>query len=460
MLARPHQSGFSPTGFQVQFKHLALTFIVAILASSAGAVEAPRRAVLAHYMVCCARAGLNASVDDLDSEISLAESYGIDGFVLNGGWYARYPANAALVDRMFKAAERHKSFGLVFSFDQSESEEAVQMVTAYGRHSNMMTKDGRVVVSGWWQTPRWVKDVKDALAARGIPSFMTPQLKYPWRPEIGFAPETSDVNAARSLLNEVPELDGYFYFGAGSPAATVSNSIEGIAKLARSHDKLFMCGVSAFYRGFQNNSRVFETDGFSGMRERWMKAIESKADWIQLVTWNDWSEATYLQPFDRPLTSVWNIPGWQNLPDHSGFLGASRYYINWFKHGRRPALQSDTLFYFYQLHANEAQGIVDFRTMERGRPKFWEKLTNKFHLAAFLTHPLAVTIKIGAFSYDVELPEGDSVTSVPLSLGKVEVIQHTRTGDISIQLPLSVGANADIGNFNYFTGQLQLGTDQ
>ena len=424
--------------------------------ATATATEIPKRAVLAHYMVCCPKGGLSSTIQDYESEIEIAERAGIDGFVLNAGHYARYPANLAVVERIYEAARSHRNFGLIFSFDQSSVEESVHIIAKYANWPNTMTKDGNIVVSGWAQSAAWAKQVRQELAARGLRIFLAPQMRYSLLPQNSFLPkEYSDEKAAIAALKEAP-LDGYFYFGAGSRSPEILKGIRTVAAAVHSHGKLFMCGISPFYRGLQSNARVFESDGFSGMRDRWLEAIRSGADWVQLVTWNDWSESTYLQPFDQPLSNVWQLPNWQHLPEHGAFLRASRYYIDWFKSGRQPPIVSETLFYFYQLHPRDAEGIIDFRTMARGRPRFWDEMTDRFHLASFLQKPLSLAIRIGQHSYSLELPAGDSVTSIPLGLGSISIALSVDGRELHEELPIPVRSNADIGNFNYLSGELNV----
>ncbi|RZN05367.1 hypothetical protein CWO91_30295 [Bradyrhizobium genosp. SA-3] len=276
-------------------------------------------------------------------------------------------------------------------------------------------------------------------------------------PRITFSSETSDTYVARIVLQQAPDIDGFFSFGAGGPYNEMARSIREISPLMHKNGKLFMAGIAPFYRGLGNNFRVFESNGFEGMQKRWLAAIEADADWVELVTWNDWSEATYLKPFGRPQESIWKHPAWRSLPDHGAFLQASRFYLDWFKTGAPPPIQRDRIFYFYQLHPRSAEGTRDFSSLDRGRPKFWEQLTDQFHLATFLTSPAHLSVRIGDHSHSLNLPAGAQLVSVPMSLGRV--VLRVERGDKLLgeaELPFPIRSDAGTENFNYFTGELAL----
>jgi hypothetical protein len=48
-------------------------------------------------------------------------------------------------------------------------------------------------------------------------------------------------------------------------------------------------------------ARYFEYSGYSGMRKLWLDAINvSHPDLVEIVTWNDFIEGTYVSPIDDP----------------------------------------------------------------------------------------------------------------------------------------------------------------
>ena len=50
-----------------------------------------------------------------------------------------------------------------------------------------------------------------------------------------------------------------------------------------------------------NANRYYEYSGGAGLRSMWMDAIEqSHPDWVEIITWNDFIEGTYISPIDDP----------------------------------------------------------------------------------------------------------------------------------------------------------------
>ncbi len=68
-------------------------------------------------------------------------------------------------------------------------------------------------------------------------------------------------------------------------------------------------------------------------RRCWMKAIREKAQYAHVITWNDYSEATEIEPSS----------GTQFL-----FYDLSAYFISWFKLGRPPRIIRDTIYYSHR----------------------------------------------------------------------------------------------------------------
>jgi len=226
--------------------------------------------------------------------------------------------------------------------------------------------------------------------------------------------------------------------------------------LAKSLDKTSMMGIAPYYKGFgPNNARVFENNGFESMRSQWIAAIEGGADWVELVTWNDWGESTYLAPFGGPRDRDVLNYHWGPLLSHEGFLRASRYYIDWFRSGKKPAIRVDSVFYFYRLHPKTAEATINLRNGEIGQPTGAARLNDRIFFTAFLTAPATLLVTVGGVRATVSLKAGISNVSVPMRLGSIIVTM--RRGDVTIKskrLEFPIVADGRSGNFNYFSGSL------
>jgi hypothetical protein len=98
------------------------------------------------------------------------------------------------------------------------------------------------------------------------------------------------------------------------------------------------------YRPKENN-RFGETNNSLNFRKSWENAIQpsgtatQRADWVQLVTWNDYSEHTEIAP---------------STGTQHAFYDLTAYYTAWFKTGTQPAITRDTFYYFHRKQHSSA----------------------------------------------------------------------------------------------------------
>jgi glucan endo-1,3-alpha-glucosidase len=421
--------------------------------------------VFAHYMACCPRGGHSSSVAEYGVEIAEAAEAGIDGFAVNLGAWNSEPYYQVIVERIFDAADEVGNFKLFFSFDNLGAEEAISVLERFrGRKSYLMVDD-QPVVSTYGEDATWAAQVREAFTAERvyiklIPSMYYPRIRNEKKRDVAV---TSESEIVSQVLEDIPTLYGYFYFGAGAPYEEIVASIKSVIVLLHNNDKVAMVGISPYYKGFANNSRVFESDGFVGMRAEWLAAIENHADWIELVTWNDWGEATYIESFGAPSeTKLWNF-AWGPLLDHSAFLAASKYYIRWFKSGSPPAIRDEQLFYFFRLHPKSAIGDTWPAKKILGRPTNWERLHDGIYFAYYLQAPVSIVITdgVGSSRYRVELEAGAGVTKMPLVYGDLYLCVY-RGGQLmrSKGMEQAITRRGERGNFNYFSGMINLKKQQ
>lgn len=437
---------------------LAGVWLLGVSVSPSLAHEAPERPVLAHYMLCCSLASPNPGISDYVSEIDAAREAGIDGFALNFGSVRTTPQHLVSLRRFFEAASHFPDFSLVLSFDQSPVEDAIALVKRYSGDPASLTYHGAIVVSGWGQTSSWADALRSGLKDENIRPFLIPHIRPTDQRRVGWTASSDHEEVALRELKEAPAaLDGIFIFNAGTPYRTAAAAIVSGTQSAHSLGKLAMVGIVPYYRGLAGNSRVFESDGFSGMRDRWLAAIKADSDWVQLVTWNDWSEATYLEPFPAVQQDIHDVPSWRGLLQHSGFLKASRYYIDWFKNRKEPEITTDRIYYFYRPHLKTGIGVVNYEGMEYGRPRYWDTLTDQLFFANFLTREITLSVRIGKEVHRISAGPGVTLNGIPMSLGLPEIDVTSGGETLAHQtLPLPIGDDGVAGNFNYIAGEVSL----
>ncbi|MCC7494788.1 MAG: hypothetical protein IT204_20705 [Fimbriimonadaceae bacterium] len=436
---------------------LPAALLVAVLAVAPG----PPKMVFAHYMVACPTAGGGATVADYQAEIRAAQSRGIDGFALNcGGWTAREPHYKQRTLRIYEAAQALGSdFKLFLSADYCcglTLAETRDMIDTFAGHPNQFRVNGRPLLSTFAgegadnTAGRELLAFLDGLGgAAGRPVVFVPYF-YP-RPNITEHPTAAHV---AQTLATFPTLDGFFYFGAAGSSAQLAAANRACGEGWRGASKLFMAGLTPYYRGLGGNYRCFETRGLQGLAQQWETAIAVDATWVELVTWNDWGEASYVAPFGGPAdTALWN-GHWGELLSHVGYLDGMRYWIDWFKSGQPPAITADRLFYCYRPHLRSAAGRRTPADPTPARPGGADQLADSVFLTAFLTAPAQLRVQLGEQATTFDLPAGVQHREVTLTAGTPRFELWRGPQQLwSKVAEHAVRSDSAFGNFNTFCGQ-------
>lgn len=372
------------------------------------------RMIFAHYMVCCTAGSFDPTVAMLVHEIDLARLYGIDGFALNIGEWTTNRRYMQTADRMFAAARTRPGFVLFLSIDGLSPEDAVAMLRRYRDEPAYLRVEGRPLLSTFSSTPAWAQALRHTLAAQRQTMFFVPH-EYPAGPGNVELPDAATV--ARQY-RAPPQPDGYFYFGAAGPGTRLAQVNRWSAQAARGAGLRFMASVSPYYHGHGNNARVFDNGGFAGMAAQWRAAVEGGADWVQIVSWNDFQENTYVRPAGDPTLRA--IGEWPARLPHDGFVEASQAYIRWFKTGSIPPVRRDRVHLFYrpQPHADCAGPC----------PLGADTLADRLYLMVEARRPTRITVQSGGRTMVLTVPAGRSDRDVPLTPGAISL--EAVSGDV------------------------------
>jgi hypothetical protein len=410
--------------------------------------------VFAHYMVCIPTYGGDSKVADYQREIRAAQAAGIDGFALNcGGWTLREPHYKKRAQLIYQAAkELGTGFTLFISADYASgltSDETRDMVETFRTHPNQFLHKGKPVLStfggGRVQTEFVRKEFTGDRAICYVPFYYpTPAAEMP-----------KQVQVDQVFRDFGDSLDGFFHFGAAGTPEQITASNQLLAQKWLGAGKLFMASVTPYYRGLGGNYRVYEARGFEGLAQQWEGAIRDSATWVEIVTWNDWGEASYVAPFGAPFqTRHWGNH-WGPMLSHAAFLDASRYYIAWFKTGVRPAIKEDAAYYFYRTHFQSASGIKKPGDKEHtlARPGGADKLADDVFVTLFLTAPAQFTIFSGSTNATFNVAAGIQHLALPFAPGPQRFVL-TRGGETVIDKvgEQEISATDAWGNFNLFAG--------
>jgi hypothetical protein len=177
----------------------------------------------------------------------------------------------------------------------------------------------------------------------------------------------------------IPLVYGYGYWGTAT-ASSASDEINDIAAAHAIGKKYFQPIMTQQYR--PKDSSIWESNNSSTLRNGWASAINGGADFVQIVTWNDFSESGQISSYtDASL----------NGSIGTGFYNITGYYAAKYLTGSYPTINGDAINYFYRkepptaAHPNQPDGA----TFINSTP------SDKIEVVAFLTSSAQVKITTG-----------------------------------------------------------------
>jgi len=289
--------------------------------------------------------------------------------------------------------------------------------------------DGRLAVTAFnagANPADWWAEVFAQLKTRGIAIAFVPTF-LGWRAQAGaFAPISH----------------GFGDWGTATPS--VSDSMKSDPETAHNnYGKIFMMPVDPQqYR--PKGSVYWEAGNSAAFRNSWMSSIAGNADWVQLVTWSDFSESSEIEPYtDATLR-----------PDiGTGFYDLNAFYATWFLTGNQPSITHDVLYFFYRREPTDAASPA------QSAPN---KIINSspeddIELLAFLTAPGELKITIGGHTSVQNAPAGITSFKVPTAPG-TPVFSLARGGSevFSFRGPIQIfghgGLPSGVIDMTYWSG--------
>ena len=366
--------------------------------------------------------GANPSAEwrlqNVETEVRTAIARGISGFtidVMSGKEAADSNSHLNMLMKAAKAVDPR--FKIVVMPDISALKadaNAVSQIIAAAAASDSAYRleDGRLVVSAFnagLNPPAWWQSIFDQLNSRGI--------------KIAFVPTFLGWTAQAASFAGISH--GFSDWGTATAAS--SDAMKRDASLAHdSYGKLYMMPVDPQqYR--PKDSIYWEPGNSTAFRTAWMSAINSGADWVQLVTWSDFSESSEVEPYTD--ASLRTDIG-------TGFYDLTGYYAAWFLSGAQPRITQDVLYYFYRREptnaASPAQSAANKLTGNAAAE-------NAIELVSFLTEPATLKISIGGQSFTQEAAAGITSFKVPTAPGIPQFTLSRNGVDIfSFQGPVQI----------------------
>ena len=372
---------------------------------------------------------------NLETEVRQAIGAGVDGFTLN---IMALPGtgdpNVANATGLMLQAARNVDAGfkivLMPDMDTSTGRQTPQVLASHlasfgSSPAAYRLPDGRLVISPYnahkQPVAYWTQFLNSMATTHNTP--------------VAFWPLVQNVAAHRDAF--APISYGMSNWGTRTPAwnpptVTYSTGPLGQIKITRDRGLKWMQPVSV--QDARPNAGLFwEAENTQNLRNTWQIARDSGAEWVQLTTWNDYTEGSHIAP------SAGQGYSWLDL---------QAYYISWFKTGVQPTIVRDgiTLTHRTQLAATKpSYPQTKLMVNAGGSPT---RDTIEAH--SFLTAPATITIKAGTQTTTCAAPAGVSTCTAPLVVGEVSA-DVTRDGLVSagVTSPRPVTATPYLQDLHY-----------
>jgi glucan endo-1,3-alpha-glucosidase len=446
-----------------------LTYVYSIKATG-------ERYVFAHYLVALPTAGSRATVANFENEIQQAQARGIDGFALNcGAWNSSYQNTVAMIYQA--AQELGTNFKLFISADMSsnlQNTDIANMIAtcnSFPYNENQLYYNNKLVLSTYVGGPAQSSYIQDNYASS---VFFVPS--YHAHDSNGNAVETPTQEEDEAVLQDNQSLDGFFYFGAAGTPNALSTCLQEMAPIWHGADKLFMASITPYYRALAGNYRCFETNGCEGVIDEWQAAVAwppaqspapvlQAADWAEIVTWNDYTESTYVAPFAETgaTQGPWSAENSGSYLCHTGYLDLSQYYIQWFKLGHPPLITQDVIYYSYRLQNKTIQGFSNptATPIVLASPVGATNLDDQIYVTVALTAPANLQVSVGTNSpVTYPAPAGISSYRYPFGNGIPQFTLLRNGNTILTQTgEQAISDNNNWANYQYFSSSSNSSSD-
>ena len=300
--------------------------------------------VFAHYMVGF---GYRSDQNFFDAQIKRAKTVGIDGFALNVGIGDWQPDRVAMA---LAAAENNGDFSMFISFDMTSLSFNIDVLSRYhfaASHPNYFKVDGRPLYStfaGEYYDNFWIS----WKALSGLNPYFCPSWpNYP----------------TNNLLQSHPVADCIFTWNAwpagdsGPGTHFDTTGDKNLLASAKATGKTYMAPLAPWFythvwgQGW-NKNWIYGSERL--LPERWQQIISLQPDFVEIITWNDYSESSYMCSISSDLPiNIGGIASMINSPQpmhHDAWLELSKHYIQWYKNNARPAVINDQFYWWYRIH--------------------------------------------------------------------------------------------------------------
>jgi glucan endo-1,3-alpha-glucosidase len=386
---------------------------------------------------------------------------GCDAFALNVISVESWSTTA--VQYLFDAAQQ-LDFKLFFSFDMinfTNPSQFIPLLLLWYTHATYYYYNNLPFVSTFYggtltfgeATPDvgWQRHYHDQLAAQGVNTY--------------FVPSFSDAATKGSeFFDAFPNVDGVMNWDSVAWESEGKNEVssaedEAYIQGAVAAKKTFMMGICAFQFKHLDPNENWYRRGELTLAQRISQILDLQPDFVQIQTWNDPGESTYIGNIWPSATEGSPSHAYTDGFDHSGWQILLKAFLAAYKSGARSA--SDVV----PTDGKNAQGVFWYRPIlatascygdSLGKPQGWENADDAVNVAILLSGS-AIGATVNVYSGDSLLKSFTgaaglnswSVLGMRVGAQKVEVVGTDGSVLLSKEGDHAVMADATVCNFNY-----------
>jgi len=392
------------------------------------------------------RSAVNWRELDLMQEVAQASAAGIDGFSVDiltpaatDIWVADVPA------MMLRAAQlANPNFKIMLMPDMhgelkklTPAQLAGEMAALAASPSAFRLEDGRLVVSPFyaenWPPEAWREFLRVMKATYGLDVALVPVF----------------LEARMDLIDAYHDFSfGMSAWGGRNPAF---NPVTGFPlaaiEKARRFNQLWMQPVSM--QDYRPVQKIYdEADNTTNLRNTWQIAINGDADWVQLITWNDFGEGTAFAP---------------SVQHGTALLELSAFYSAIYKTGIAPPSAYDRVFL---THRTQLVGASQFARQSSLATLRDGSVPGRDDVEALtiLTGPAQVAVTVGDRTTVCDAETGLSICEAPigdLDEPNVQVRVKVSRGDqavLELTSPHAISATPTVQDLTYTMSEAHRGS--
>ena len=397
--------------------------VLMVLALSVASLPQPKSAVakrstpklvFAHYMLIT-----RPPNGDYTNDIQLAKAAGIDAFAINyGGWNVDWNQQEGYLAKFYADAEAN-GYSVFLSIDTTSVTDInmiIGLVNQYANSPAQLKINGEIMLSTFTGAPvawNWTTDVIDKIASPVlfIPGSCGEDPSTLFSPTVGGKGPFPWIHPANTFEVEHDLLDAY-------------------AAKQQSTGKVWIASIAPwFFKRFGTDTNWSHAQDENIFLNRWLHLLDLQPDYIEIVTWNDYGESTYIGPLD----TVDQFCYWADL-DHSAFLKITTKFIKHYKAGQDSSSltidpSEEDVFFFYRLQPALTLGTTDTLPL----PSNASMLKDDVFVVTMLASPAQISMQSGNSPPNTwTAPAGVSrVWPIPWQLGN-QTLTASRNGKVFV----------------------------